>query len=402
MEPEQPKKVTKDARQLLELSYKEVLDAVKHQDDKIGRLFTGIAFLTAAALALANLGSAQYLAQRYTGWGDAPPAMLSLAAYLLLVLMAVTILIGSLGTPLRVPGLSRSAPKNPVDWVGPRPASQIYFSEISKLSLLEWQKKWTGDVNNLETELAQSLVGETYNLAARTQFKYGRMNEAIALFNLALLFFSITMILSVGSAASAATSAPVNLPDSVEWSLTAAVSVFFFLQLLGQVRYTRQTIDELAGRSNKLGGALKYAWVLLASLWVLLLGSGRFVDGCAAFILWIITALGILVLTAGTGLQRHRRKIKPGEQKMQWLGPALALLTGVVFTSMSTFGNGQRHDFPYSFALSLAAAALLTCLAAISPSLNVLRNVRRFEEGASTEAAGQETRAVDEPTCEGP
>src|ERR1700723_3669088 len=34
------------------LSYTEVLDATKHQDDKIGRLLTAVAFLTVAALAM--------------------------------------------------------------------------------------------------------------------------------------------------------------------------------------------------------------------------------------------------------------------------------------------------------------------------------------------------------------
>lgn len=389
MGAEEPRKVTRATKQLLEASYREVLDAVKHQDDKIGRLFTGIAFLTAAALAMANLGSAKYLSQKYIGWWAAPPAMLSLAAYLLLVLAAVTILIGSLGTPLRVPGLSGAAPKNPVDWVGPRPASQIYFGEISKLSLLQWREKWTGGVEDLEDELAQSLVGETHNLAARTQFKYGRMNESIALFNLALLFLAITMIMCVGAAAAGTPAAAASMPSSVEWSLAAAVAVFFFLQLLGQVRYTRQTIDDLVGWPNQLGAILRYAWVLSASIWILLLGSGRFVDGCGAAIHWIVAGCGIVALSAGTVLQRRERGIGRGEQKMQWLGPLLAFSAGLVFTTTSNFIEGHTHNFPVSFALALSTAGLLTILAAISPTLNVVRNVRRFKEGRMAGAAGQ-------------
>src|SRR3712207_4221713 len=70
-EPEkedQDSSVEAEVLSLLESSYKEVLDAVKHQDDKIGRLFAGISFLTAASLAMANLGGSAYLSQRYEEW----------------------------------------------------------------------------------------------------------------------------------------------------------------------------------------------------------------------------------------------------------------------------------------------------------------------------------------------
>src|SRR5687767_12578535 len=51
--------------QLIEFSYREVLDATKHQDDKIGRMLTSVAFLTAAAMALAALSSAQFLTRNF-------------------------------------------------------------------------------------------------------------------------------------------------------------------------------------------------------------------------------------------------------------------------------------------------------------------------------------------------
>ncbi|HQY32406.1 MAG TPA: hypothetical protein PLS68_00425, partial [Actinotalea sp.] len=51
--------------ELLRETYKEVLDAVKHQDDKIGRLLTGLAFLTAATLAVAGLGGAEFVTRTF-------------------------------------------------------------------------------------------------------------------------------------------------------------------------------------------------------------------------------------------------------------------------------------------------------------------------------------------------
>jgi hypothetical protein len=105
-----------DARlALLRGSYTEVLDATKHQDDKIGRLFTGVSFLTAAAIATANLGKPSYLSQRYTEFStpvELPPlGILTLAVYLVLVIFCVMLLINSLATPLRTPGRgSRGTP----------------------------------------------------------------------------------------------------------------------------------------------------------------------------------------------------------------------------------------------------------------------------------------------------
>jgi len=186
----EPTGVSKGVLKALQDSYREVLDATKHQDDKIGRLFTGVSFLTAAALATANLGSSKYLSQRYADWPDIPLAMLALGCYLLLVVLCVMLLINSLATPLRVPGLTRARDATRVDYVSDVRVSQIYFGEISTVRLTEWEDKWKADGEKLETELTQTLVRETHNLAVRTQFKYGRTTEAIALFNLALLSLS--------------------------------------------------------------------------------------------------------------------------------------------------------------------------------------------------------------------
>src|SRR4051794_32127601 len=46
------------AIELAERAYKEVLDATKHQDDKVGRFLTAIAFLTTGSIALIATGVA--------------------------------------------------------------------------------------------------------------------------------------------------------------------------------------------------------------------------------------------------------------------------------------------------------------------------------------------------------
>lgn len=371
-------KVTAEVKDLLESSYKEVLDAVKHQDDKIGRLFAGISFLTAAALAMANLGGGALLRQRYVGWSSVPPAMLCLAAYILLVVLSVTILIGSLATPLRVPGLARGGRRSAhVDWIGPQ-SSQIYFGEISRIGVKDWERKWTGDPNSLKTELTQALVGETHNLAVRTQFKYGRMNEAIALFNFALLFLSLTMIFSL-AAASLEDPTKVPVPAAANWALASAVAAFFYLQLLSQVRYTRQSMDELAGHGNAIVAILRYLWVCGASTWVLLVGSGAFVDRPRALLIWVSAAIATLALIAATIIDRKRKGIERGKDRVQWIGPLAAVVTGILISYLATRGDEAGHGTTYAICLVLAEATLLTILAVMSPTLNLYRTVRRYK-----------------------
>jgi len=370
--------VTSAVKGLLEGTYKEVLDAVKHQDDKIGRLFTGIAFLTASALALANLGGGTFLKQRYVGWSDVPPVMLCLAAYILLVLASVTILIGSLATPLRVPGLSRGNKAARVEWVGPK-ASQIYFGEIARIGVRDWEAKWSADPTALEDELAQTLVGETHNLAVRTQFKYGRMNEAIALFNFALLFLSMAMIFSVAAASLPDTTKVVALPSAAHWALASAVAVFFYLQLLSQVRYGRQSMDELTGDKNTTVAFLRYVWVCCAAAWILVVGSGVFVDQPRALLTWGLAIFATVALFGATAVERKEKKIKPTDDKVQWIGPTAAIATGLVISYLATTCDDGEHGDAYAIVLVLVEATLLTLLAVMTPSLNLFRTVRRYK-----------------------
>lgn len=360
-------------RALLQESYKEVLDAVKHQDDKIGRLFTGIAFLTAAALAMANLGGAAFLEQRFKDWPSVPPAMLSLAAYLLLVFLAVTILVGSMGTPLRVPGLKATPPDLAVPWVGGLQASQIYFGEISTVGLLEWNEKWAATKEELELESARSLVGETHNLAVRTQFKYGRMNEAIALFNLALLFLAVTVILGVAAASlefkKGPQIAPPGLPGRAHAALALVVAAFVFLQLFNQVRYTRQTMDEVDGA--RLLGPFEHVWVLAAAAWVFLLGW-RGGSGC---LIWLVGALGIACLAIAVILRAEKLELK---RLRRTLIPPCAV--GVTLTVVSSF---SPTGSPVDIYCALIAAGALTIVAVISPTLDMRKRVARYRERMS-------------------
>ena len=384
---------TDDAKrlELLTDTYKEVLDATKHQDDKIGRLFTGISFLTAGALALANLGSGQYLRQVYTGWkGWPPPAMLFLGAYLVLVVVSVMLLINSLATPLRVPGLSRLKQKPHVDWASGIKASQLYFGEISTLGMKEWEAKWKADVQELQTERSQALVGETHNLAVRTQFKYGRTSEATAVFNLALLSLSMTIVfcltastIAVAPEGSAATVA--RLPGWTRFVLGGVAAVFYFLQLQGQVRYSRQTMDELNGTENQQGAFLRYVWVTMASVWAFIIGSGLARSCPWSVLVYVIGAIGVYALFRGTYFQRRRRSAIESQEPddgdapkwLDWVGSTVALIIGAALTIFATVGGPNSH-YAVGLGVVLIGAISLTALGFLSPTVSLFRNHKKF------------------------
>ena len=182
--------------QLLQFSYREVLDATKHQDDKISRLLTTVAFLTAAALALAGLHSGGPLAAPYLidGRFTLPLGLIALGGFLICVTVSVIMLIASTTTPLVWPGRSSSVVPDINYAQGPR-YGQIFFNEIARTALPAWYRKWRDSPEDLARERNDSLVRETHNLAVRTEFKYQRSNEAVAVLSFGLLSFLASAIL---------------------------------------------------------------------------------------------------------------------------------------------------------------------------------------------------------------
>lgn len=230
--------------ELLEATYDEVLKATQHQDDKINRLLTAIAFLTAASLALANLNSAGYIAKPFhVATHDVPLALVTLGVFLVGVVAAVVMLVGSMTTPLRFPGGARpDAP--PIRYASDLPAGQVYFYEIASGSLAEWHGKWQKKHKDLRIERRDSLIRETHNLAVRAEFKYARTNEAVAVLLFALFSFALSAVLVL--AAAYADSDPVVMSDPLRWCIAAVLFGYCWLQLRTAVRAETQSVADLA------------------------------------------------------------------------------------------------------------------------------------------------------------
>lgn len=248
----------KSKRRLLEFAYQEVLDATKHQDDKIGRLLTAIAFLTASSVAVANMNSGAAVQQRFRFSQETPHsfALYGLALFLLGVIATVLLLVSSLATPLRFPGISSTGYKKSnsnkfenrddvENYI--RGTSPIYFAGISRLSEGEWEKKWTHE-NWGEINFDSALVTETHNLAARANTKYGRTSEAMAIFSFSLLAYAISIFfvfLAVGQGRILESGSP-QLPIDLGYFDRSVIGVIFliyvWIQLYSRYRYDNRLV----------------------------------------------------------------------------------------------------------------------------------------------------------------
>ncbi|MEW1584926.1 hypothetical protein AB0283_05695 [Micromonospora vinacea] len=232
---------------LIEFSYKEVLDATKHQDDKIGRMLTSVSFLTAASLALAALGSTTFLTRDFVARPfTLPLGLIALAVFLSGVLFTVVLLLTSLATPLRIPGLAETSTivrRRTEDWVAGVPTSQLYFYSITGVSLEEWERKWSAPLDELKEERLESLIRETHNIGVRTSFKYDRGTEASALLSFSLLSFGLAAIF-VAVAAGTAKQGPIQLGPVQRIIVGAVLACYCALQLLARIRYSHQSLDD--------------------------------------------------------------------------------------------------------------------------------------------------------------
>ena len=267
---------------LISKSYSEVLDATKHQDDKVGRMLTSVAFLTAATLALAALGSASFVTRRF----EVPPfvlplGLITLAAFLVGVVFTVMLLLTSLATPLRLPGLAKSKRRPKMDWVRDVTCSQVYFYEISGVAADEWVNKWGASVEELKKERLESLILETHNLADRTNTKYDRTTEAAALLSFSLLAFALAIIFVTIAADNSPSRQPIHLDTLSRVIIGGIIGGYCGLQLLARIRHNWQSIDETEPDDDnshvkyRLWGNRSFALLLPAVLIDVVIGGSR-------------------------------------------------------------------------------------------------------------------------------
>lgn len=165
------------------ISYREVLDATKHQDDKIGRLLAAVAFLTGGALVFTTRDILQ--ATYALGDHEYRLTALLLGAFLVLDLVAVALWILTMATPLTWPDTSD------------KHQSFLFFRAIADMKEDEWKEKWASD--NLTEQHTDNLIVEAHNLARRADGKYDRSRLATRIFLASLILLVPALVLSIDS-----------------------------------------------------------------------------------------------------------------------------------------------------------------------------------------------------------
>jgi hypothetical protein len=340
-------------RELALISYREVLDATKHQDDKIGRLLAAVAFLTGGALVFTarDILQASYV---LVGHEYRLTALL-LGAFLVLDLVAVVLWILTMATPLTLPGTSASDP------------SFLFFRVIAKGSKDEWREKWKSE--DLAEGYTDDLIAEAHNLARRADGKYDRSNLATRIFLASVILLVPTLVLSIDSVsrlgpapgiaaveerappASTSTIRPqpgeATLPTPwTAWRRTlVALPIALVVLALGLWRRW------ISVPKKPVGGRARPGKRLSLDLWALGCAQSLFVFalivGYGAFTAW-----AVLVLAAGaiaTGILFDIARKTEGERPMGlWLTVAFAGLFTLFGTLAIAF---RRPDFQFLVAL---------------------------------------------------
>jgi hypothetical protein len=236
----------------LRVAYQETLGATVHQDDKIGRFMTGIAFLVAGALVFTNptVLQATYL----VGDTSLPLPGLALGTFLVLIVLSLLFYMLATSAPLTIPPQTVTEHR-----------SHQYFLLIAAETSESWRGLWYKPTTEaLRDELAEGDVDEIRNLAIRADLKLERSNEGSALFVLALLFFLLGIVLSIHVIQHLEIPANADQaarpPQDLAWSLPlralvgGLLALFPFVLIYQRLRAEqRRRFDDLVKRVRDTG-----------------------------------------------------------------------------------------------------------------------------------------------------
>src|ERR1700694_2601919 len=172
--------------EVFEHSYEEVLAALKHQDEKLNRTLTAIAFLTAAGVTLYTTVG-KNVSLTYDGMSANVPTFF-FVLFLVLVVLALVSALAAIGpsTPLR----------DKSDYQG-KSGSLIYYEFIRRDE--EWPKYIDWAPAQLYEKLAKNFHNESLTIARRVRYKVARSRESGSFVQLVIISLSLLGIFSVES-----------------------------------------------------------------------------------------------------------------------------------------------------------------------------------------------------------
>ncbi len=175
-----------DRVKLVEASFKTVLDADLHEDDKAGRILSAIAFLTAAAAAVfAAAGNLQKPPSTILGVNA---SVLAFSAYLFFVLAGAALYLGALGPSFNRPSWFRRRSQGVY--------SLLFFQNIGALDENAWSDYWLNDARTLaelQDLMVKNYIDECRLIAQKLQAKVTLMSSGSLSFRVAILFLVALM-----------------------------------------------------------------------------------------------------------------------------------------------------------------------------------------------------------------
>lgn len=344
-------------------SYAEVLDATKHQDDKIGRFLTAVAFVLAGALLFVQ---PEVLQARYAV-GDArlPLPAWALVAFLVLVVFSVVFYLLATSAPLLLPAAHTG---------GHRRRSHLFFHVIADETSDSWRRLWVAD-DAFEERLIDEYIDETLNLAQRADNKAGRSQEASALFVLSLLFFLLTLVLSVDAlsridfTSEASRSSLRDLPwgTTLRAGIAAILSLFTDVLIYQRIR-SAQKMDAVLSPLRRFGSyyglAIAYPAFLVATLlplsWSLPLRA---------------SAATVVLIFAGVVAAAYFRLLG-SNRVIAWAVSVITVVFGLV-TAAFTIADAPEWQLPLAL-----VAAVSPMAGSLTASTRELRRRRTLHQDA--------------------
>lgn len=336
---------------LLDKSYKEVLDATKHQDDKVGRFLTAFAFFSGGAIALLNQDFVKKTSYEIEPFSKLRLPALLLGFFLVLLGFTVLALLMSVGTPLKLPGFGIGSDRS-----SSTSSSPIYFLAISKITSDEWTEQLTRMTDEERANwLEKSLISETHNLATRTYQKYDRYQEARAIFEFAVVMFTLAIATAVPAFSQTADAAnlkwdfPVRLLVGTTFGLLVAIIGYDRYRGDSSVRILRKDdASRLARQRAELG--LVMSALLWTSLSVIFSSSGfvvRTLSLVASSLPWLIGIMSMRSLKAQSDEALWQKAFK--SQRTLASG---SFVVSLVLSAVFSFG-GRLDTVTWHLVLSL-------------------------------------------------
>jgi hypothetical protein len=233
-----------DRGDIFKVSYQEVLLALKHQDDKVNRMLTGIAFLTAAGITLYSRFS-ELPSLRFDGQPLSVPTFLFLA-FISSVALALALTLAAIGPS------SNFAQHN-----SKRLPSLLYFATISADK--EWPQRIENDPAALTKMLAENYHAEARELARRVNYKILRAREASAFLHIVVASLGLLGIFSLQDVGSA----------TRWWVASSFVILLLALPLWDLFRMRQSDFEENLEFKGKAYRRLAWAICLVAILLIL-------------------------------------------------------------------------------------------------------------------------------------